>query len=105
MTAHLFGNEQTRGHRPRLQNAAGQTDSGRQRNVNEDRFHCDAARGLFIVIDGVGGQAAGGKAADVALSVLRTRLERETGSTAERVRDAITIANNEIYRLANSRPQ
>src|SRR5262245_30801455 len=85
--------------------AAGQTDPGRQRNVNEDRFHCDAARGLFIVIDGVGGQAAGGKAADVALSMLRTRLERETGSTAERVRDAITIANNEIYRLAHTRPQ
>ena len=85
--------------------AAGQTDPGRQRNVNEDRFHCDAARGLFIVIDGVGGQAAGGKAADVALSMLRARLERETGSTAERIRDAITIANNEIYRLANTRPQ
>src|SRR5262245_28521317 len=85
--------------------AAGQTDPGRQRNVNEDRFHCDAARGLFIVIDGVGGQAAGGKAADVALSMLRARLERETGSTAERIRDAITIANNEIYQLANTRPQ
>src|SRR5262245_21183241 len=50
--------------------AAGQTDPGRHRNVNEDRFHCDAARGHFIVIDGVGGQAAGGRAADVALSVL-----------------------------------
>lgn len=85
--------------------AAGQTDPGRQRNVNEDRFHCDAARGLFIVIDGVGGQAAGGKAADVALSTLRKRLERETGPTAERVREAITTANNEIYRLAGARPQ
>src|SRR5207249_10569293 len=74
--------------------AAGQTDTGRQRDVNEDRFHCDAARGLFIVIDGVGGQAAGGKAADVALSMLRTRLERETGTAAQRVREAITKANN-----------
>jgi serine/threonine protein phosphatase PrpC len=85
--------------------AAGLTDPGRQRNVNEDRFHCDAARGLFFVIDGVGGQAAGGKAADVALSMLRQRLDRETGPTAERVRDAITIANNEIYRLAQTRSQ
>src|SRR5215475_2004371 len=83
--------------------AAGQTDSGRQRTVNEDRFHCDAARGLFMVIDGVGGQAAGGKAADVALSMLRMRLERETGPVSERVREAITIANNEIYRLARTR--
>ena len=85
--------------------AAGQTDPGRQRNVNEDRFHCDAARGLFIVIDGVGGQAAGGKAADVALAMLRARLERETGATAQRIREAITIANNEIYRLAGTRPE
>jgi PPM family protein phosphatase len=85
--------------------AAGQTDPGRQRTVNEDRFHCDAARGLFIVIDGVGGQAAGGKAADIALSMLRTRLERETGAASDRVREAITMANNEIYRLASKRPQ
>jgi serine/threonine protein phosphatase PrpC len=63
------------------------------------------ARGLFIVIDGVGGKAAGGKAADVALSMLRDRLERETGPISERIREAITIANNEIYRLASTRPE
>ena len=84
---------------------AGQTDPGLQRTVNEDRFHCDPARGLFVVIDGVGGQAAGGKAADIALSTLRTRLERETGTASERVREAITTTNNEIYRLAGTRPQ
>ena len=56
-----------------------------------------SARGLFIVIDGVGGQAAGGKAADVALAMLRARLERETGPVADRLREAITIANNEIH--------
>jgi serine/threonine protein phosphatase PrpC len=85
--------------------AAGRTDPGRQRDVNEDRFHCDAARGVFIVIDGVGGQAAGGKAADIALSIIRARLERETGSSVQRVREAITTANNEIYRLAGTRPE
>lgn len=84
--------------------AAGGTDAGLLRDVNEDRFHVDASRGLFIVIDGVGGQAAGGKAADIALSMLRERLERETGPVADRVREAITIANNEIYRLASTRP-
>ena len=56
--------------------AAGDTHPGLQRQVNEDRFHYDVARGLFIVVDGVGGQAAGGKAADVAVQMLRTRLER-----------------------------
>jgi serine/threonine protein phosphatase PrpC len=86
-------------------NAAGKTDPGRQRAVNEDRLYVDASRGLFIVIDGIGGQAAGGKAADVALSMLRTRLERETGPVELRIREAITIANNEIHRLAASRPE
>ena len=54
--------------------AAGATHPGRQRTVNEDRLHVDAARGLFVVVDGVGGQAAGGKAADVALNAIRGRL-------------------------------
>ena len=85
--------------------AAGATDPGLQREVNEDRFFVDDTRGVFIVVDGIGGQAAGGKAADVALSMLRQRLERETGPVCERVREAIAIANNEIYRLASSRPE
>ena len=85
--------------------AAGETHPGLQREVNEDRYYVDPIRGLFIVIDGVGGQAAGGKAADVALCMLRERLERETGPLAERVREAITVANNEIHRLASTRPE
>jgi serine/threonine protein phosphatase PrpC len=85
--------------------AAGRTDPGRQRAVNEDRFHVDASRGLFIVIDGVGGQAAGGKAADIALSTMRTRLERQTGPVVSRIREALTTANNDIHRLAATRPE
>lgn len=85
--------------------AAGATDAGLQREVNEDRFHVDQSRGLFIVIDGVGGQAAGGKAADVALCMLRERLERETGPVCDRVREAIAVANNEIHRLASTRTE
>ena len=85
--------------------AAGNTDPGLLREVNEDRFHLDLARGLFMVVDGVGGQAAGGKAADTAVSLLRTRLERETGPVTDRLREAITLANNEIHRLASQRPE
>jgi serine/threonine protein phosphatase PrpC len=85
--------------------AAGASDPGRQREVNEDRFYVDVARGLFVVIDGVGGQAAGGKAADTAVGMLRARLERETGPVVSRVREAITVANNEIHRLAASRAE
>jgi serine/threonine protein phosphatase PrpC len=83
--------------------AAGATHPGRQRTVNEDRLHVDAARGLFVVVDGVGGQAAGGKAADVALSTIKARLERDSGAVPDRIREALTAANNEICRLGGSR--
>jgi serine/threonine protein phosphatase PrpC len=85
--------------------AAGDSDPGLQRGVNEDRFHVDPARGIFAVIDGVGGQAAGEKAAETALAMVRTRLERETGAVEDRVREAITLANNEIHRLASIRSE
>jgi serine/threonine protein phosphatase PrpC len=85
--------------------AAGLSDVGRQRDVNEDRLLIDTARGIFIVVDGVGGQAAGGRAADIAIGMLRERLERQTGSLTDRVREAITIANNAIFRAALGRPE
>src|SRR5215471_13228653 len=84
--------------------AAADTNAGLQRDVNEDRIHVDVPRGLFLVIDGVGGHAAGGRAADIALTTLRSRLERETGTVADLAREAITLANNEIYRAAQLRP-
>jgi len=82
------------------QNCSGLTDPGRKRENNEDRFHADPDRGIFFVIDGVGGQAAGEKAADTAYNTLRARLERPTGTPADRVREAITLANNEIFQLS-----
>src|SRR4029453_2661834 len=85
--------------------AAGATDAGLQREVNEDRFHVDQSRGLFIVIDGVGGQAAGGKAADVALCMLRERLRVEPSPAGESGRGPIVASNNEIHRLASTRPE
>jgi PPM family protein phosphatase len=85
--------------------AAGDSHPGLQRPINEDRFHYDPLRGLFIVVDGVGGQAAGEKAAETALAMLRTRLERETGEVEDRVREAIAIANNEVHRLASLRAE
>ncbi len=85
--------------------AAGATDVGRQRLVNEDRFYVDAARGIFIVVDGLGGEAAGEWAAQTAVTVMAERLSRRTGPPADRLREAITIANNEIHRLGSSRPE
>ena len=83
-------------------NGAGASDPGRVRENNEDRFHCDLERGIFIVVDGVGGHAGGEIAAETALLQVRTRLERDAGSAEERVREAITLANNEIYRLSRT---
>src|SRR5437763_1828376 len=85
--------------------AAAGTNAGLQRDVNQDRIHLDLARGVFLVVDGVGGHAAGGRAADIALTTVRARLERETGSAVDRVREAIAIANNAIHSAAVLRPE
>ena len=79
---------------------AGNSNQGLVRNNNEDLFYYDCESGIFIVIDGVGGHLAGDKAAEIALGVLRSRLERAIGSIEERLREAITLANNEIYKQA-----
>jgi parallel beta-helix repeat protein len=84
---------------------AAASDPGKRRKNNEDRFHVDADRGIYAVIDGVGGHAAGETAAGVAVEVIRERLERQTGTPEERIREAITLANNEIFRLAKTRPE
>ena len=85
--------------------ASGNTHPGLLRDINEDRFHYDPSRGIFIVIDGVGGQAAGEKAAETALAKIRERLEDESGPIEERIREAIVRANDEILRLASLRPE
>ena len=83
---------------------AGGTHPGLVRSNNEDRFYCDPGRGILLVVDGIGGHAAGEKAADIAVNMVRSRLERETGTASERIREAITVANNEIFRLARTNP-
>ena len=74
------------------------TDPGRVRANNEDLPLVDAPRGVFGVIDGVGGSAAGEVAAAIARDVILHRLSRPLGTPHERVREAIAIANNEIFR-------
>ena len=85
--------------------AAGVSDVGCLRTVNEDRFLVDADRGIFVVIDGVGGQAAGGRAADTARDVLEKALTQGNGAVSTRIREAITQANNEVLRQAATRPE
>lgn len=83
-----------------LLRAAACTDPGRVRTNNEDLPIIDAARGMFGVIDGVGGEAGGEVAAATAHDVILQRLARPVGTPADRVREAIAIANNEIFKRA-----
>jgi PPM family protein phosphatase len=82
---------------------AGRSDVGRQRKNNEDRIWMDADRGIFVVIDGLGGHAAGETAAETAAEFVSARLLRQTGTVEDRLAEAITLANNEINRLATER--
>lgn len=85
--------------------AAARSHAGRVRTNNEDLPLIDAERGLFGVIDGVGGHAAGEIAAALARDVILQRLARPLGTPGERVREAIALANNEIYRRASTSPE
>ena len=76
------------------------TDAGRMRPDNEDRSYVDDDRGVFMVVDGVGGHAGGEKAAEIALQAIPAELEKERGDVKDRIRLAITEANNEIARMA-----
>jgi len=78
---------------------AGATDTGCLRDANEDRFWMDPARGVFLVVDGVGGHAAGALAAETAVESVRAAI-LETGAPEQRIRRAITDANNRIHQLA-----
>jgi PPM family protein phosphatase len=79
------------------------TDPG-QRATNEDRVYVDAAAGVCLVVDGLGGHAAGDRAAQIAVDVIAAELQSREGAPEERIRHAITQANNEIFRLAHEEP-
>ncbi len=83
--------------------AWGDTHPGRREN-NEDRILCEPDRGIFVVVDGMGGEAAGEVAAQQAVDAIAARLHQETGSIERRIKEAIAGANNEIYRLAERNP-
>jgi serine/threonine protein phosphatase PrpC len=83
--------------------AWGESDRGRVRENNEDRIFCDPERGIFVVVDGMGGEAAGEEAAQRALASIQERLARDTGTVPRRIREAITAGNNEIHRLSQTR--
>jgi len=81
------------------------SDTGLRRERNEDRIFVDAASGVFLVVDGLGGHAAGEHAAEAAVSAIVAHLDSNDGPPEKRIRDAIAAANNGIYELAKSNPE
>jgi len=88
-----------------MTDAAAATDTGLLRERNEDRYWFDAARGVFLVVDGVGGQAAGELAAETAVEAIRESIFGMKGTPQERIRAAITLANNRIFEMAQADEQ
>src|SRR5579871_1679788 len=82
--------------------AGAASDAGRMRSENQDRSYVDEERGIFLVVDGLGGHAAGGIAADTALDAIRAELLSLDGDVPNSVRNAIAAANNRICDAAES---
>lgn len=95
--------------------SAAATDTGLLRDHNEDRYFVDAERGVFLVVDGVGGHAAGELAAQTAVETIRELLTGAVFSGGagglaagsfrpappeKRLRAAIAAANNRIFEIA-----
>ncbi|HEV2853522.1 MAG TPA: protein phosphatase 2C domain-containing protein [Thermoanaerobaculia bacterium] len=84
--------------------AAAGSDPGRERENNEDRVLCDPERGIYAVIDGVGGESGGEIAAQTALEILQARLSRRTTDASRLIREAIALANKQIFDQAQANP-
>jgi protein phosphatase len=95
------------------------TNPGMVRSHNEDSVACDAACGLVVLADGMGGYNAGEVASGIAVSVVASEIcqrlqeaspiERDEESGDELglalLRDNIRKANLSIYQAAQSQPQ
>jgi len=95
------------------------TDPGMVRSHNEDSIAADAANGLVVLADGMGGYNAGEVASGMATTVIITEMQqiltaarpydidqRNNQEIATRlVREQVLKANTSIYQAAQSQPQ
>src|SRR5204862_3662751 len=95
------------------------TDPGMVRSHNEDSVAADAANGVVVLADGMGGYNAGEVASGMATTVIVTELQQALASVQPNaidpkdnkeiatrlVRDQVLKANTSIYHAAQSQPQ
>jgi len=79
-----------------------------KRPLNEDSYFADAARGIFIVADGVGGAEAGEVASQTAVDVLSDAFRHQVNHSDD-IEDlmelAIQRANSSIHQMAQDNPR
>lgn len=82
---------------------AGLSDTGRQREHNEDSYGLLPAQGIAVLADGMGGHNAGEVASQIAVSTIMTLLSQTQGLAAhERLETAIQAAQAAILEKAAS---
>ena len=93
-----------------LLKSGGDTDTGLVREHNEDRLLLLPDVGVFAVVDGMGGERAGEKAAEIAVAVLKANFLRPapastTSQLVRQVQLAILDANNQIFEASAANPE
>ena len=100
--------------------AGGQTDTGRVRKNNEDAYRIEPSLDLYVLSDGMGGEAHGEVASSMAVETVVTHcLEAENNRAAplfveprtdlsestNRLASAVTVANRNIFDSALAHPE
>ncbi len=86
----------------------GLSDQGLRRSNNEDCYHVDNERNIFIVADGVGGHNAGEVASRNTVEIVSAHLMAAAappGDELARIEEAIRIANRHVHDMACSNAQ
>ena len=79
------------------------TDTGKVRSLNQDSYLASSELNLYIVADGMGGQAAGEVASSEAVSCIADYVNeaRDSGSRKDVFKEAVVKANSKIYDLGH----